>query len=126
MKRHMHNWSLWSIPFNSYEERPADGFGEMRRSDVVIQTRSCVVCNEWQSRTIRDGQIQDQAVLSEIPIGLMRDAIRALDTAISTASDDDVIHAENLLDAMLKILDTHPEQEVRNWLSGELKLIGVH
>lgn len=66
----------------------------------------------------------------EIPIGFLKRLFQALDEAAATMKnmdwdspgpDDTTLEVANLDEALIKVLEHHPEPEVGKWYIGEIK-----
>ena len=48
-------------------------------------------------------------------IAALHDTVHALDESLSNMKDEDIIEAEDLIDALIKVLSQHPEPVVANY-----------
>lgn len=48
-----HKWSKWSAPFDSVVEHVVSSFGDLARSDALVQERTCQRCGLRESHVVR-------------------------------------------------------------------------
>lgn len=55
-----HDFDRRRKPFNSWEVRDSGSFGNTVKVDVVVQERTCKICNYVESHKVREGKLNSR------------------------------------------------------------------